>query len=355
MRLPLIALFFAHSAFAETRAATWVSVHASTDNLVVVSPQASARVTVRDFELQGGWDADVITGASVDVRTSASPRGYTEVRQGITLGTTWRPEAGRSLAVHYTPSWENDYESETFSVTQSEEWLGHRLTTYVGARGSFDRAGRTGSDRATWRTLDTGGLELGLGWVFGPRTVGNLAFEGQVSHGFMASPYRFARVGGYGVPEQVPESRARGALAVSLRHALTPAWFATFGARLYDDSWAIASHTEEVELAHTMVHGKLTLSATARLYGQSAASFYQPSYSFVGAGIPLWRTADKLLAPSLSGLGAARASWAWRSLGPLDELRATAKLELYGQRLYDFLPLAARGAAVFSFGLAGEL
>lgn len=358
MRLPLIALLpiaFAAPASGGDRAASWLSVHTSTDGLTVISPQVTARGSVRTIEMQAGWDADVISGASVDVRTSASPRGYTEVRQGLTLGTAWRPEAGTAIAFRYTPSWEPDYESQTFSVSATDEWMGHRLTTEIGVRGSFDRVGRVGSARETWRALDGGSLDLGLGWVFGPRTVGHLRFETQLARGFQASPYRFARVAGFGVPEQVPDARTRFALAAGLRHALGRRWFAAASVRFYDDTWNVASHSEELDISWAAPRDRFVVGAAARFYGQSAASFYRSEYAFVSGGIPLLRTADKLLAPSMSVLGAMRASIAWHNLGPLDELRATTKVELYEQRLFDFLPLSSRAAVIVSLGVAGEL
>jgi hypothetical protein len=358
MRVPLIALLAiacTTRAWGSDRAASWLSIHTSTDGLTVISPQVAARGSVRTVELQAGWDADVITGASVDVRTSASPRGYTEVRQGLALGTTWRPQAGTALAFRYTPSWEPDYESETFSASATDEWMGHRLTTIIGVRGSFDRIGRVGSSRDTWRSLDTGGLELGLGWVFSPRTVGHVTVETQLARGFQASPYRFVRVGGFGVPEQAPDARERFALAAGLRHALGRRWFAAASVRFYDDSWSVASHAEELDFSWAAVRDRVVVGASARFYGQSAASFYRSEYAFAPGGIPSLRTADKLLAPSMSVLGAMRASIAWRNLGLLDELRATAKLEIYEQRLFDFQALSSRAAVILSFGIAGEL
>lgn len=365
MRLPLtaVALLLASApALAETHAGSWLSVYSSNDGLSVVSPQVSVRSTVPgNLELQGGYEADIITAASVDVLTAASPRGYHEVRQGVTLGTTWRPAVGTSVAARYLPSWEPDYESHTLVAAASREWLDHRLTTELGLRFEVDSVGRRGAARETWRPLDSGGVDLGVGWVFGPRTLGQVVYEVQLLDGFQSSPYRFARL--YwpglslpiGVPEEVPDFRVRHAVGASLRHAVTRRWYANVSYRLYRDTWGIWSHTEEAELQYATVGDRFIVGLSGRLYGQSAADFYQHRYVAPEGELPRYRTADKLLVRSWTALAGLRASYAFKALGPLAELRFTSKVELYEQRFFDFAPLASRTSFIVSFGITGEL
>lgn len=350
------------SALADTRVGSWVSVYSSNDGLNVVSPQLSVRTKAPgNLELQGGYEVDVISAASVDLVTAASPRGYHEVRQGATLGATWRPVAGTSVSARYLPSWEPDYESHVLTAAASREWLDHRFTTELGLRLGLDAVGRHGEDRATWRSLETGGVTLGVGWVFGPRTVGQLGYEAQLYDGFQSSPYRLVRMYWpaltvpFGVPEEVPETRVRHALGASLRHAITRRWYANVSYRLYRDTWGITSHTEEVELSYASVGDRLVLGISGRMYGQSAASFYEPRYAAAEGELPRFRTADKLLVRSWTALGGLRASYAFGQLGPLIDLRLTSKVELYEQRFFDFAPLASRTSVIVSFGIAAEL
>jgi hypothetical protein len=343
------------------RVGTWLSVYTSSDRLTVISPQATLRAPLRrDLDAHLGYEADVISAASVDVMTSASPRGYTEVRQAVTLGSTYRPRDGTTLNAQWMPSWEPDYASQTFTASALREWLDRRLTTQLGLRLGLDAVGRSGSARDTWRALDTYGVDVGVGYVFSPRTVGQLAYEGRLLDGYQASPYRFARVafpgvdGRVGVPEAVPDRRARHALAIGLRHALTRRWFVATSARLYADSWGVASHTEELEVQRAFDGETLILGLSARVYGQSAASFYEPTYASNDGALPRWRTADKMLTRSWSALFGARASIGLVDLGSLSKLRLTGKLELYDQRFFDFAPLAWRRGLIASFGATGE-
>lgn len=371
MRLPLSCTLLALSlatlvaraplAAAQTRAAGWVSVYGASDGLVVVSPQVTAKADVHEqVEVQGGYEVDVISAASVDVLTAASPRGYTEVRQALSAAAAWKPERGVRVGALYTPSWEPDFVSHSVTASGSREWLDARLTTEASVRAAFEEVGRTGAARDTWLPVHTGGLALGVGWVFGPRTLGQLAYEAQATGGFQSSPYRFVRMYApgsatpFGASEAAPDERVRHAVGASLRHALTPHWFVTASLRLYRDTWQVTSHTEELELQRTALGDRLVAGLSARVYGQSAASFYEGRYVSNG-DLPRYRTADKMLARSWTGLAGLRLSYAVRGVWGLGELRLTSKVELYNQRFFDFAPLTSRQSVIGSFGIAGEL
>lgn len=358
----LVVLSIVTLAHADGRVGAWISHHASSDGLTVVSPRATLTVPVHHgWDVLGGVEADVITGASIDVLTSASPRGYTEVRRGGHVGVAWKPRADTTISARAIGSTENDYLGRAFVLGGEREWLERRLLTSLGVRGSFDAVGRAGEPREQWRALDTLAVDAGVAWVFSRRTVGQLTIEGQRSSGFLSSPYRFVRIAWpgvpleSGVPEQTPDDRVRFAVGVGARHAVFEGWFVSTTLRLYRDSWAITSHTEEVELQRALFDDRLILGVAGRLYGQTAASFYRARYTATDAELPRLRTADKMLAPMSTVLGAVRASLGLGSLGPLRALRLTAKLEWYEQRFFEFLPLTSRSAVVTSLGLTTEL
>ena len=80
----IFASLLAATARADDRAAAGVFVHTDDDGLTVIHPIASTRVEVADDTHVGvGWEADVISAATIDVRTSASPRGFEETRHGL--------------------------------------------------------------------------------------------------------------------------------------------------------------------------------------------------------------------------------------------------------------------------------
>lgn len=355
------ALLWSGSASSDGRVGALVSVYASNDHLTVVSPQASLRVPIRqNVDLETGYEADVISSATADVITAASPRGYTEVRHGATAGASYRPAPGTTLGARWLPSWEPDYVSQTFSGGASREWLDRRLTTDVGYRLSLDQVGRHGEPRDRWRSLTSHAVTLGLGWVLSPRSVVSVAYELIRADGFQASPYRTVRIGGgplgapYGVPEAVPDGRTRHALAATFRHALGRGFFAMASYRLYSDSWGVASHTEEVELSRSFHGDRYLVAIDARTYGQGRASFYAGHYHPAPGTLPELRSADKMLAPSWSWLAGPRFEVGLGDAGAVRDVRLSTKAELFEQRFSDFEPLPMRRAVILSLGGAGE-
>lgn len=366
MRLQVIGaiaavLFWSEPAAPEGRAASWVSIYSSNDGLTVVSPQLSTSIPIRDvLNVDVEFDADVITAASVDLMTAASPRGYQETRHGYTLGATYHPDAETDIGAHYIPSFEPDYESHGLTISASREWIDRRLTTEIGYRLTFDAVGRSGTDSATWRSLTTNGVSLGLAWVFNPKTVGQLVYELQVHAGYQSSPYRWVPIhyfniaGPVGAPERVPEDRTRHALSGAVRRALGGGWFGAASLRFYVDTWGIVSHTEELDVQLSLFRSRLIFGFAARTYGQSSASFHEYRYSASNGAIPVYRSADKILSSSWSLLAGPRVDVGTGRVGPLDDIRGTFKVEIYDQHFFAFAPLEERRAVILSFGAAGE-
>jgi len=366
MRLPLILglaiLTTARPLAAEGRVGAFVAHHSSSDGLTVVSPRATVRAPLlHSMDLHAGWDADIISGASIDVLTAASPRGYTETRNGGHVGVSVRPSKLTTISARVLGSVEPDYIGRTAFVTVEREWLQRRLATTIGVRGSFDEIGRVGDARERYRDLQTWAVDASAAWVFSPRTVGQIVVEAQSGHGFMASPYRLVRIAWpgvglpSGVPEVVPEDRFRFAVGVGMRHAVTREWFVATSVRLYRDSWSVLSHTEELELQRTLFDDRVILGAGARLYGQSAASFYEPRYEGTPETLPRYRTADKMLTRMSTVLASLRAAVGFGSLGPFRNIRVSTRFELFQQRFYEFLPLSSRHATIVSLGLSTEI
>jgi hypothetical protein len=365
MRLQLALVLFAvllcrGDARAAGQAAGWISVYADDDDLTVISPQVAVEHDVADqLNVALGYDVDIISAATVDVRTAASPRGYDEVRHGAHAALTWKPQTETSLGISYSPSFETDYESHGVGSSMSHEWYNRALTTSVSLLVLFNEVGRRDESRATWRSLTTAVAGVEQGIVLDQFTLATLAYELQVHRGFMASPYRFAEVHwpdgtSLLVPEAVPEQRTRHAGRAGLRRALTRSLF-IFGAyRFYGDDWGVRSHTGDVELQYGFWRELLIASLRFRGYHQSAADFYRQRHVASVGALPATRTTDKMLAEGWSVLGDLQLELNLSPLGSLKAMRVAAGVGIYDQHFVDFAPLEARQAVLASFGVTAE-
>lgn len=365
MRLQVIAaaaalVIAAGAARADRRAATFVYVYSDDDGLTIISPQLAMRADAGDeVELSATYDVDIISAASVDVVTMASPRGYEEDRHGIAAGLTWRPRPGDTLQLRYLPSWEPDYRSHGVAAGAEREWLDRRLATRLDLNVAFDAVGRSGDDPSRWRALTTTAVRLGAGWVFDRYTVGDVSYELQWLDGFQASPYRFVAIGwsdgsSTAVPEAAPSTRVRHAAAVGGRRALTRSWFLSATARGYLDSWGIYSLTGETELQRAFGGDRFIAGVYARGYWQSAAEFYRAHYHAAPGTIPAFRVSDKVLAESSSVLLGVHGDGLVGDVPWLGAVRASAGVDVYEQHFTDFPWLDQRRAVNLWLGLAAE-
>lgn len=356
----LVAAFVAGNANADGRVGTWLSVYSDDDRLTVVSPQLSVRADARDdVEVSAGYDVDVISSATVDVTTAASPRGYTEQRHGLRASLSWRRDAATQLALAYVPSWEPDYRSHALSAQLVREWRDRRLATKLDLRWVDDQVGRSGDEMFRWRDKTVLAAAGSVSWIFDPRTIGELTYELQLARGFLASAYRYVGVGwedgsGIAVPEAVPDRRIRHAVAGHVRRALADSWYGRAGYRFYGDSWGVTSHTGDVELQRAFAADRIIAGASLRGYRQSGASFHREHYQTTTGMLPVYRSADKLLAPSWSVLGGLRVEVAHAPRSVVDMFRGVIKLELYDQHFSRFAFLRRRRALIVSCGASVE-
>jgi len=344
------------AAGAAARGGAWAAFYADDNGVKVFSSALTARVEVPGgLVLEGAYETDVVTGASVDAVSSASYKEWTEVRHGLRLGASWSRD-GREVGVAYLPSFEPDYVSQGFSAHAGAEWLDRRLGTRLVGGYSRDLVFGLAPIRTAW-----GRAELSA--VLDARTLATLSYELGWQAGYISSPYLWVEIELVDPPpageriahlrDTLPGARTRHALVAGLRRALGAGWFASGSYRFYLDDWGIKSHTGEAELAHTFAGGRVTLAALARLYGQSGARFWSDHYVARLTALPALFTTDKLLSPLWSGALGARSETTFPLGGAT--LVVTTRLELYAQRFLDYSPLDWRRAVIGSVGVALEL
>lgn len=351
------------SAAGDGRAGAWLSVYSDDDDLRVISPQVGGDVELEDrYQFEAGYDADIISAASVDVVTAASPRGYEEVRHGLRLGVGYRPSAETNVSARYLPSWEPDYRSQGIAAAARTELWERNIDLRLDARVNFDRVGRSGEPERTFRDLTQAALGFSVGFVVDPKSTLQFAYELQHLDGFQASPYRFVTVrwndsnaAQVQVPEASPDLRTRHAVAVGARKAVATDWYAGGSYRFYVDSWSVVSHTAEAQLEHAFLEDRVVVGGSLRGYAQGDASFFRQSYRTGFGQLPKYRVADKVLSRQWSWLGALRSEVELTRGSKLRVLRATLKVEVLDQHFLNFAPLQGRRAVITSMGLSGEM
>jgi hypothetical protein len=293
-------------------------VYSDTDNVLVVSPQVTARRALDDDggEAVARAVVDVVSAASVDVVSQATPR-FTEIRRAADLAASHRV-GGLLPGLRYRFSDEPDYRSHGLGGSVARDFARHDTTIALAYDLTLDTVGRSGTPFDVWsRRLTTHAAELSWTQVLGPRAVGRVAYSLVYQDGYMEKPYRYVplfepmtladldargvtldadNVAEYRVPErppeEVPDRRARHALAMRALRYVDGVGAVQGDYRLYLDSWGMQAHTGAAAIRIPL--GRFRIDVEDRLHWQGPVDFWRRAYT-VGAdgAIPAWRTMDR--------------------------------------------------------------
>ncbi|MBX3231556.1 MAG: DUF3570 domain-containing protein [Labilithrix sp.] len=376
-------------------------------NMTVYTPGVAAQATPWEWiTIRGGYEADVVSGASV--ATKAGP-AYQSVNAGADVITTasvrdvrHSPNGGLTLrkgdvayTAAYTYGTENDYRSHNVFVGAKTDAYGHNTQLEISYARNFDsvcnRVQAVNDTAPRFRALedssgcftknplrarerlDIDGFQASWTQAWTPVFATQLAYTAQLIEGFQSNPYRSVIVAqGLKAQEHHPEQRARQALALRMNFYVRPIKVAfRLTGRIYRDTWDVTSGTGELE-AERYLFESFRVTARGRYYKQSGALFWSDDYT--GGDPPLgpkgqYFTGDRELSPFWSlGLGA-RVAYTIRPaprfeggkprlLGILESAKVGASFDLI-QFSYDEYTLAGRpieNARAFIFGLtAGAL
>jgi hypothetical protein len=298
------------------------SGYLDTDHVSVLSPTVSAGLTddVSGWSVNGHYLVDVVSAASVDIVSTASPH-WTEVRHagGVSGSAAFDPVTlGASAVVSREP----DYLSITGGATLSLDLLDKNLTPYLAYSREQDSVGRTDLPHEYWHSKHVNNLQLGVTVVLSRSTIGSIQWDGSFERGYLAKPYRYVPLFAPGqaasIPagasiddvnrlrlslrpdEQVPDSRDRHALSAHLAHR-GDASTLRLDERLYTDDWGVLAATSELRY---IIDARrwLELWPHLRHHIQGAARFWRRAYEATpgpdGAlGVPVLRTGNRELGP----------------------------------------------------------
>lgn len=331
-----------------------VAGYADSDSVFVLTPSLglAARAPAAGWGASATYLVDVVSAASVDIVSTASPR-WTEVRQAGALAVDYKPKA-LGVAFGGSVSREPDYVSWYLGGSFRMETAQKRFTPLLGYSYSRDTAGRKDTPFDVYALeLERHTVQLGGEVVVNPSTRVSVATEVVLEDGRQEKPYRFLPVFAPDVAssvpraaavdvvnelrlpgrmaERVPDSRQRYSVAAEVAwRQLDDASFSStlrVSERLYTDSWGLFASTTDARFI-VGLGDKLRFWPHLRAHAQSGVSFWQRAYAAQpGSGeirFPSLRTGDRELSPLFTGsygLGSqystqpgARSSWVFTAL-----------------------------------------
>ncbi len=228
------------------------------------------------YAFNASFYIDMVTSASIDVVTTASP--YTEERTQYGAGFEYL-RGKVTYAASFSNSSENDYNADTASLSISQDMFGDLTTVSLFFTRGWDDVTRRG-DATFADEIDRRIYGVDVSQVATKDLVLGFSFETITEEGFLNNPYRQVRfldpdeALGYGFEaERYPRTRTGNAFSARARWYLP--YRAAFQAdyRFYTDTWDILSHTAELAYTHPL-DDEWTFDVHYRFYTQSEAEFF---------------------------------------------------------------------------------
>ncbi len=317
-----------------------VGAYYDSDDVAVLTPA----LTLAAREPAGGWSAkgsylvDIVSAASVDIVSAASPR-WTEVRHAATLGAAYKPGT-LGGSVTGAASVEPDYRSLGAGIAGTYDVARKNATISLGYTYEHDIAGRTGTPFSVYGLrLDRHELNASVEIVMDRATTLTPSLDVLLEYGRQEKPYRwlplFDRSVASSVPigasidrvnqlrlpgrvsESLPDSRQRFAASARLAHRFEHSTLVLWD-RAYLDSWGLLASTADLHWVMELSR-RWSLWPHARLHTQSGVSFWRRAYvGSVASGrvvVPEYRTGDRELGPLWSATLGPGLRW---DIGTLD-------------------------------------
>jgi hypothetical protein len=291
----------------------------------VIAPSARFSVDpIPELTIRGGWDADIVSGASVavvdapasDVDAISTATQYFDFRNVFAGGAELRSQFG-SLRAGYSYGFENDYRSHALTLGARAEMFQRNTTIDLAYARGWDSvcdvfqprnqapverrrlAASTGcfggSTELTARDVGIHTFQGAWTQAWTPVLTTQLTLTAQLVDGFQSNPYRAVWLGRSAAQEHHPEHRARYAAGLAVRLWLEPLSGAIQASgRIYRDTWDVMSVTGELAYEQ-VIDGSLRIRIRSRYYSQTGAAFFSDDYALAPRG--QYFTGDRELSP----------------------------------------------------------
>ena len=304
-----------------------MSSYTDSDHVTVFTPSVNATIenVTQGASISGHYLVDVVSAASVDIVSTASPR-WREVRQAGGIEGTYKPhETG--ITVAGAMSSEPDYLSYSVGAQFTQDFDEKNSTLLLGYGYSHDTVGYHFTPFSVFsRIVQASTLSAGLTQVISRSTVGSLVLDVGLEDGDQSKPYRyipmFSPAEAAQVPngasidfvtknrlperpaEQLPLARERYSITGRLAHRLDSSTLRA-EERLYVDSWLMAASTSDLRWIFDFGR-RVEVWPHVRFHAQNGVDFWQRAYvsaSSTGFDLPEFRTGNRELGPLVSETG----------------------------------------------------
>jgi nuclear transport factor 2 (NTF2) superfamily protein len=249
--------------------------------VVIDGPSLLVRKKVgKSVSLVGNYYVDMVSSASIDVVTTASP--YSEERTQWSLGMDYL-RGNTTISTNYTSSTESDFDATTYSLAISQDMFGDMTTLTLSYALGDDIVGR--SDDLTFvRDNTRQHYGIGLTQIMTRNLITSLNVETITDEGYLNNPYRSVRyldpvsaIGYSYEPELYPSTRTTTAVGLRARYFL-PYRAAVQGEyRFFTDTWGVDSNTLAISYIHPW--RDWTFEAKYRWHNQKGAHFYRDIFA----------------------------------------------------------------------------
>lgn len=302
-------------------------------------PALLVRKSLADkVSLSASYYVDMVSNASIDVVTTASPFKETRHEYGLGADYVYR---NALVSVSATHSKEPDYTADALNLDVAQEVFGGMTTVTVGFTRAADKVGRKNSpefdEKARhWR------YRGGLTQILTPRWLAVVNVEQVSDDGFLGSPYRAARVFGAAVPERVPSTRTSRAVKLRLLGEVAAGHALSADYRYFWDTWGIRAHT--VDFGYRRYFGEAWLAdAFVRWHTQDKALFYSDNFT----SETLYVSRNRQLSTFTSLGPGIKASYRARRVPGRYEIRVNGTYEMLRFRFDDFTDI--RSGSPYSY------
>ena len=373
-----------------TTGALRFGIYNDTDKTTVIRTLAQVASSWGNWSLSGSGAVDIVSSASVDVRsspalskvdtvtgasgtTTTTGGKMTDDRLQVTGGAGWNDHAGHALSLGTAYAAEHDYQSLGARANGSFD-LFERTTTLLGGIAYTSNSIGTVLDPTFHRSMWELGWSVGIAQVATPSNAFRLRYDGSDAEGYQASPYRNVRFGDWitttgvngqimfsntlgsadGLPETEPLRRVRHAGVLEWVHALSDDVALHLEGRVGRDTWGVQSEAGSIELRVAEQSWRMQLGY--RFYTQSAADFFLDKYTLPSA-MYTYYTSDKELGRETGHMGHFDvATVLVPSTGPGDtRLLLDGRVVLLHYDYPGFLLLESRTSYFIEVGLTWEL